>query len=304
MNEIAYWLLRALMKALGSLPLRFNYAVGSFVAWCLRVTHYRYDVVLTNIARSFPRMTYGEVRQTARGFYTYLGRVVAESVWFGACPRDGRRFRESGICRFSNIEEINRLHRISPSVMLLNAHVCNWELIGGFMHFGPIGAEKSFSEAQAKVSYKQMRSRVWDRIMKDNRTALIAGEDRYGNLLESSSLVKYIAGHHDEHLLFHMIADQYPYKGAGGMDIEFMHQPTKTMTAAGRLAGKYGMAVAYLGVRCVSRGHYEYTVHTIADDASKLSLEEIYDKFYDLVRQDIEADPCSYLWSHKRWKKR
>ena len=172
------------------------------------------------------------------------------------------------------------------------------------MHFDCGDARPAFAESDAVVSYKRMKSRVWDRVMMDNRTALIANPDRYANLVESSSLVRYIASNHDKHKVFQMIADQYPYKGAACMDVDFMGQTTKTMTAAGRLACKYGMSVAYLGIRRVSRGHYEYTVHTIADNASQMPLDAIYDKFYDLVRQDVEAGPCTYLWSHKRWKKR
>lgn len=304
MNKIAIYLLKGLMWALGSLPLGFNYAVGRVVSWFAEHTGYRRDVVLTNLSRSFPSATYGQVRKMAHAFYQSLGQIVAECLWFGACPRDGRRFRRSGMCTFTNVGELNRLHEGGRSVMLLAGHICNWELIGGFCQFDTLGVPVSYAESDAMVSYKRMKSPVWERVMKDNRTALIQNPDRYANLMETSSLVRYIAANHDSGKLFHMIADQYPYKGASGMDIDFMHQPTKTMTAAGRLAARYAMPVVYVGARRVSRGHYEYTFHTIAEDASKLSLEEIYTSFYDLLQQDIEAQPEVYLWSHKRWKKR
>lgn len=303
MKGPGYYLLRGFMVCLGSLPLKFNYFVGRCISWILEhPVNYRRNVIVTNIARSFPDKTYGEISRITHEFYVHLGMIIAETVWAGAGHR--MRFHRSGIFTITNMEELARLRSLGRSVMVLTGHAGNWELTGGIMYADSLGKPFAFGEEDMNVTYKKVKNRIWDEVMYANRSAMLDHQDSCRPMLESREVLRYVMDHKDEQKVYLFIADQYPYKGAAGMDVEFMHQPTRTMYAAGRLAARYGMPVAYLSVRRARRGHYDYTFKTITEDASGMGLEEIYDKFYTMLQEDIEALPCIYLWSHKRWKKR
>lgn len=68
------------MRVFALLPLKFHYFVGRCIAWIVAVPmHYRRDVVMINIARSFPEKKYGELVQMAKNFYRHFGDIVAET---------------------------------------------------------------------------------------------------------------------------------------------------------------------------------------------------------------------------------
>ena len=48
---------------------------------------------------------------------------------------------------------------------------------------------------------------------------------------------------------------------------------------------------------------YVVELKPIADNASELPEQEIIEKYYKYIEEDIYADPGNYLWSHRRWKK-
>ena len=65
------------------LPLAYHYAWGRFITWLVRdVFRYRNDVVLTNVARSFPDKDYDAIKDIYQQFYVHFGELFAEAVWF------------------------------------------------------------------------------------------------------------------------------------------------------------------------------------------------------------------------------
>ena len=67
-SELKIRLILSVMRLFGRLPLGFHYFWGSLVAWVMKdVMQYRLDVVLTNIARSFPEMDYRTVKKSMTG---------------------------------------------------------------------------------------------------------------------------------------------------------------------------------------------------------------------------------------------
>ena len=83
MNKIAVKIFRGLLVALSKLPLKFHYFMGDFLSWVMKnVVRYRYDVVVTNISRSFPDKKYKEIRKITDDFYRHFGEIFAEAIWF------------------------------------------------------------------------------------------------------------------------------------------------------------------------------------------------------------------------------
>ena len=304
MYKIPLFLLKCVMRALGALPLGFHYACGRFIGFLAgNVFHYRRDVVMTNLARSFPDRKYKELKQICRDFYRHFGDIFAEAVWYGGC-RSPRRLRKQRIVEMTNPELLNHLFESSPSVMIFNSHCGNWELFGGIGSYCFVdGVELAFGEPQMRVVYKKMSSRVWDEFFKSNRIAPLEDRAGYDGLIESHDIMRYALSHKGEKMLYNLNTDQSPYKGSSSVDVgEFMHQPTRSMAGGATLARKLHMSVVYMNMSVRERGHYDMTFTTICEDASEMSVEDIMKSYYSLLQKDIEAQPSNYLWTHKRWK--
>ena len=261
------------------------------------VLHYRYNVVLTNISRSFPEKNYYEVKKIASDFYRHLGEIIAEAIWFSGS--DYRRIHSSGICRYTNLEVLCEAYENSPSVTVLFSHCGNWELIGGLWCFNyDPNVDYPCEENHIKVVYKRLHSRFWDEVFVRNR---IHPLKNYDGPIESKNILRYAIRHKDTKNVYIYPTDQYPYAASHNVG-KFMNQPSKVMMGSAALAHKLGMNVLYLRMKHLSRGHYEMTFVPICGNAADMEPEAIMRKYLDLLEADIRETPHNWLWSHKRWK--
>lgn len=300
MKKIAADIITFLIRLVGKLPKGFHYAVASCLSWLLNhVFHYRKDVVMTNLARSFPDRKYDELRQISDKFYRHLGDILAEAVMFGACT-DYRKLEKRQFCTFAGREEDNEALMNPNGTMILTAHCGNWEIIGGII--GYVGKHTPLVEKDTCVVYKKLSSPVMDIVMKRNRTAPLDDKEFEG-VIESSDVLRYMLRHRGERKFYCFPTDQFPYRNASRHEVgDFMHQKTMTMTGGAALACKLGMSVVFLKFDKVARGRYTMSFEPICNDASTMSVDEIMNRFYGLLQEEIESRPWNYLWSHKRWK--
>lgn len=300
MSKIGVKIARASVKLFGRLPLGFHYAAGRFATWIIRdVMRYRRDVVMANLARSFPEKQYWELEQIADAYYDHIGEIVAETIWFGAS--DGKRLHDSGVVTVSGADVLNRCFENSPSVTVLYSHCGNWELMGGILAY-PVsgGGRLGFGESNVRVVYKRLHNGFSDAFFRLNRVAPLV-EEKIACTVESSDILRYALKHKGEKKVYVYMADQYPYQSAFDVG-KFMNQPTKAMPGSVKLAHKCGHSVVYMKMRRLGRGKYEFDYIPICDDASRVSPEEMLRKYFDLLEEEIRENPSNWLWSHKRWK--
>lgn len=302
MKKLLVKVIRFFMRMYGRLPLKYHYFMGDILAWIIKnILHYRSDVVMTNIARSFPELKYGELKKIYDDFYRHFGEIVAEFFWFAAC--DYERLRRKGIVTVLNAEAISEMYDNTPSVTVLSTHCGNWEILGGLPGYDTAdGKRLSFEETAISVVYKEMSSQVADRVFALNRISpleMVGTECE----VESKNILRYSIRHKDEKRVYIYPADQAPYWGAGRHPIgEFMHQQTYALIGSMGVAHKLGHSVMYMKMKRVRRGHYEMSFIPICRDASLMSPDEMLRKYYDLLQEEINETPHNWLWSHKRWK--
>ena len=289
----------AVMRLFSKLPLKFHYFCGDIFSQVMKnILHYRQNVVITNISRSFPEKKYPEIKSIVSAFYRHLGEIFAEAVWFSGS--DARRIHASGICRYTNLEVLCDAYENSPSVTVLFSHCGNWELLGGLLcyNYNP-DVDYPCHESNVKVVYKELHNRFWNEVFVRNRCYPAKGFD---GQIESKNILRYAIRHRNVKNIYIYPTDQYPYAGSHDAGL-FLNQPTKVMLGSAGLAHKLGMSVLYLSMKQVSRGHYEMTFVPICGNAAELSPEEIMRKYLDLLEADIRETPYNWLWSHKRWKR-
>ena len=295
------------MRIRARMPLGYHYAWGRFVTWLVRdVFRYRNDVVLTNLARSFPEKDYDFIKDVYKQFYVHFGELVAEAVWFSGCrgEKGRRRLVRQNICEIDNIDEFNAFYDRSSSVMLLNSHAGNWELMGGVAQYdrGEPG-KRHWTDKEVVVLYRALSSKFWDRVMADWRCAPVCDLD-YQGYVEGSSILRFALSHRNEKKLYIFNTDQYPYWQAGRFRVgEFLSQDTLAMSGGTAIACKLGMSVAYIRWYRTERGHYRLTFVPLAENASESTPEDLMKLYYKHLEEDIQAQPWNYLWTHKRWRK-
>ncbi len=291
-----------LLRLLGLLPLRVHYALGRFIAWLAGdVIRYRRDVVMHNLTKAFPERNVWDLKPIRKEFYRHFGELVAETVWFGAC-RSPRRLRRARLVEIENPEEAARLFEAAPGMVVMYSHCGNWELYGGIESYNYSDTPVPFSEQNFCVVYREMSSKMWDEILRDNRFAPLKDRKHFPGYIESKDLIRYAFSHRDEKKVYNVNTDQRPYFASpGNLDVDFFGQRVQTMTGAAALARKFGMSVAYLSMRRERRGHYLLRYTPICEDASKMSVQDIMQQYYTLLEKDVREQPGNYLWTHQRF---
>ena len=274
-----------------------------FLAWFLRsVVRYRSDVVMVNLSRSFPDRSYEEIREIHKRFYEHLVSIFTEMLWIGTCrgERGREKFRRSHIMEFTNPEVYNQLAAGGRSVMLLEAHTGNWELMGG-LPFSSFGTPLDIRPEQYAVTYLALHNSRADRFVGRNRVGILEGIEGFHGYVETAQVMRFVLKHKDQPFLYTFITDQYPYT-PHHVPVRFMHQDTVSMVGGAGLAVKLDMAVAYLRFECREGGGYDVSVVPICEHAAGMEPVEIMNKYYQLLEEDLEKQPWNYLWTHKRWK--
>ena len=304
-KSIGTWLMEGLLNLSGSLPLGYHRWWARRIAHLMHgILHYRQDVVMANLARSFPEMSYEDLKANAKRFYLHFANTLTEMIWFGACKgeKGRKRLHDSHIVEITNPEELNRLYGGARQLMILQSHTGNWELIGGITNYS-YGAPLDIRPDAFAVTYMKIQSPLWNRLMADNRTAPVQDQG-FDGYVENYNILRFALSHKDQKFGYSFITDQYPYiRGHRYPKVEFMHQDTLTMTAPASLACKLEMAVAYLRFECLEEGGYRMTFVPICENAKEQDPEIIMKQYYSLLEQDLNAQPWNYLWTHKRWKK-
>ena len=132
MNKLGVKFFRGILLAFSKAPLKVHYLFAGVFTWFIkRVMKYRADVILVNLAKSFPEKKYWDLRKIWNEYYDHLGEIIAEAIWFSGSSYS--RLRKSGIVKIVNPEVVSEAYDNSPSVTSLSTHCGNWEILGGLL---------------------------------------------------------------------------------------------------------------------------------------------------------------------------
>ena len=302
MNKLGVKFFRGILLAFSKAPLKVHYLFAGVFTWFIkRVMKYRADVILVNLAKSFPEKKYWDLRKIWNEYYYHLGEIIAEAIWFSGSSYS--RLRKSGIVKIVNPEVVSEAYDNSPSVTILSTHCGNWEILGGLRGYESLSGKKfSFGEKDITVVYKKLSNDISDKVFALNR---IAPLEEVGTEceVESMNILRYAIRNKGEKRVYIYPTDQSPYRQASAHPIGiFMNQETNAMLGSAILASKLSHAVVYMKMKRVRKGYYEMSFIPICSDASKLKADDIMRKYYDLLEEEIKETPCNWLWSHNRWK--
>lgn len=293
--QIVGFVIYSLICIISLLPLPVLYGVSYLFAvlpmrWC----GYRRTVIITNLSRSFPDMTYEKIRRTTKDFYLYLGRVIAESVWL-LTASERSVFKRFAI---ENGQVLETLQKNNRSVIVIIPHLGNWE----FLRACTYGQQERFcgySMEQLHMVYQRMNSPLFDKLVYRMRNRHKTG----WHILESRQVARYMARHKDTPGVYAMVADQCPGPAGKSVAVRFLEQPTLMAGGPEYLARKFEFALVYGVVQEVGKGRYVLRFRLITEDASEEKEGIATAKFAQMLEEDIRQNVHLWLWSHKRWKR-
>ncbi|MBQ9184463.1 MAG: lysophospholipid acyltransferase family protein [Bacteroidales bacterium] len=300
MAKLWYGILIAIIRPWQSLPLGFHYLWGKFLSWLMKAFRYRRDDVMINLARSFPGLKYKELKKIARQFYRNLGMIAAETVWLGGRARRKQKVFKKGIVSVEGGREVYEAFA-KRSIMVLNSHAGNWELIGAYMQKLCDESGDLMSEKDVAVVYRRLHGKFSEEFFRRNRCALQSKS--FDGYVESRVVMRHVVRHRNERKLYVFPNDQYPYGTAiARASVNFLNQETEVMTGGAEVAERLGMSVFYMYADRTAKGKYTVRFSKICDDAAALGKDNIIKEYYRRLEEDIRKNPSNYLWSHRRWK--
>ncbi|MFV0275669.1 MAG: lysophospholipid acyltransferase family protein [Parahaliea sp.] len=247
---------------------------------------YRKAVVHQNLRHAFPEKSAREITVLAKKFYRQLTQVAFETVKARRMTLDDFRRRVT----VHNGERLLKLSRQKTrSIIVLAIHQGNWEWM--------LHAATTTLGIPIDPVFKPLHDKVTDQLIFDIRS-------RFGSRpLAMADSTRDILRRRKEFRLFVMLADQAPVRRERSYWTTFMHREAAFYEGAESLAKLTGFPVMFAQCRRLRRGHYEMMLHELAEPPYDKSSHAITDAYVAMAEAAIRAEPESWLWSNRRWKR-
>ncbi len=278
-----YWFYRLVAHT----PELLSYWLADLGAWLLEhAFRYRRQVIDDNLRRAFPEKSLDQCAQLRREFYAHLADTTVEII------RAREMSDEAFLSRveIANPEVITAATAsLNQSAIVLTLHQGNWEWMLQ-------RAALEFSIQQAAV-YKRLHNAGADRFSHEVRAK------RGAQTVEMRTAARNVLKHRRTPRLIFLIGDQSPGKRERVHWSNFMNQPTAFFAGAESLARATGFPVLFASCRRTTRGQYRIFVEEISMNPKELAEGEIMEQYARLTERAIIAEPASWLWSNRRWKR-
>ncbi|MEZ4999478.1 MAG: lysophospholipid acyltransferase family protein [Bacteroidales bacterium] len=286
MKAILFYLFFAVNWVITLLPLRvlylFSYPFYVILAW---LPGYRKDVIMKNLARSFPGKSEKELKKIRSKFYLHFADLVIESLKLQHMSASELKKRY----RINNPELLDRLNSEGRSAIAVFGHYGNWEWII---------VAREFTSYKFLTVYKPLGNKYFDNYLLKLRS-------KYGmKLVPMANTLREIVNHQKEGIptITALVSDQTPPKREIQYWTRFLNQDTPVYLGIEKLSTRFNLAVLFFRVRMKRRGYYTIDIETISEDPASLREHEITELHVKKLEEQIIEQPEIWLWSHRRWK--
>lgn len=282
MEKVIFFILKLISK----LPFSALYFLSNcsyiFIYYIFR---YRRGIVESNIEKAFPEKTKYERQHIEKKFYKNFCDYIFESIKIISMKE--KDFNKRMI--IENIEVLRELKNKNKDVVLLMGHIFNWEWLTGIVPQLP--------EEEKYAVYRKIRNKFFSDFIKSSREKF----DCISLDINKITRKMISTSNNGEHIYL-FIADQSPNRYNIHYDINFMNQVTPVYNGYDKIIRKRSYGVVYINMKKRGRGFYSFDFKEIVPDNEKFEENEIVDKFYKLLKANIDNQPYLWLWTHKRWK--
>lgn len=273
---------------ISKLPFAVLYSLSSFIyVLVYYVFGYRKKVVKINLKKSFPQKDEKELLKIEKDFYKHLSDLFVEII-------KGLSISSKDIKKrmvYENPEIFHDYLKRNQSCVVVLTHSCNWEWIAL--------ASQLYVSQTVFITYKTLSNPNFDYLMYKMRGRFEGTPVHMNETLRAISKLN----SQNEPFIVALIGDQSPSNLNGVHWEQFLHQETAFLNGPAKIANKYQMPVIYLEQEKVKRGYYRARFTEVLE-ANTLEHSEIMSKCIRNMQKEIEKQPYTWLWSHRRWKHR
>lgn len=281
-----------LLNGLGHLPFGVLYLLSDIMFFIVYyLVRYRRKVVMENITKSFPDKSLDECKSIARRFYRNFTDLFFETIKLGHVTDEEMRRRMV----YENAGLVDSLFDKGRSMVCYFSHCINWEWAPAITLWTRHKPSDQFVFSQV---YRPLVNKWFDAYFLRLRSRF--GSVSYSKHTVFRDLIKQqragalgICG---------FMSDQKPSHGDPTHVMRFLNHPTAMITGTETLARRLKMAVVYMDMHKVSRGHYKMVMRLITEYPDRLPDMAVTERYAQMLQQTIDRDPSLWLWSHKRWK--
>ncbi len=284
MSRIVYYLI---LKPLSYLPLSVLYVLSDiFYFLIIYLIPYRKEVIKTNITKSFPNKSEGEIRNIIKGFYRFLTDLMLETIWnFSLSEKEARKR-----LKVENPEALDTFYKNGKDVIIVVGHYNSWEFL--------LVAFNLMVDHRGAVIYTSLTDKFLDKVFKNFR-------EKFGMKLLTKVDVKHtFANGLDKPMAILFGSDQAPASSRRAYWTSFLNQDTAVAIGVEKYAIKYNLPVFFGSLNRVKRGHYSLKLELLTDKPLNTKEGEISELHVKALEKLIEEKPEYWLWSHKRWKRK
>lgn len=288
-HRLEYAALRILVGVLSLLPRRVRAVLGGAAGrlgyWPFRI---RRRVVELQLAESFPEMNARQRARIAAHSYAHLGRVAVETSIASGYDAKGILdlfYEESGW------EHVANPIRAGQGVILVSAHLGNWELGAAYM---------SARGVPVSAVTRRMRNPLFDAYITRARRRL-----GWKVVYDHDAVRKLPRAIADGHVV-PMLADQ-GVKGLAATFVPFFGRLARTPKgpALFALRLKAPMVIGIVTRRAdgMYAIHFEPIAVTNTGDRDR-DVDTLVAEYTRAVEKWVRRFPDQYLWQHRRWRRR
>ncbi|HEX5398867.1 MAG TPA: hypothetical protein VFY06_07455 [Verrucomicrobiae bacterium] len=290
MDSLIYWLARALVALIQSLPLpliaRIGRAGGALAFW-LDARHRR--VALQNLTMCFGReKSPAEIRAIAKENFRRLGENYASAVKTAAMTP----VQMLPHFEFFGAEKIlpHQANAGPQSRIVAIGHFGNFELYARFGQFVPV--------FKCATTYRALKQPALNRLLLSLRER--SGCLFYERRTEGRALRAHMS---DTGLLLGLLADQS--EGRGGLRLPFLGHDCMTTAAPAIFALRYKCPL-HTGI-CYRVGLAKWKIETgdeipTHENGAPRSTAAIMRDVNRAFEIAVRRDPANWFWVHRRWK--
>ena len=287
MQLLAFIFIYPFLWIISILPHHLFYRFSNFVYFLVyKIIGYRKKVVRGNLELIFPDKSHQELDGIEKGFYHHMCDMFLEMVKTMSLSKEAVKKKY----RVTNIEVLQEIEK-TKSILIVCSHFANWEWNVSI---------NNYVESKGYAVYQKISNPYFDNLVRKMRA-------RWNTvLITQKETVKTVVRNHQNNVkaIYGMVSDQSPQVHRAQYWKEFMGVKVPIFNGAETLARKLDLAVVFLKVSKVKRGHYEAEFIPITLAGSNTEKNEITDRFLRLTEQQIRERPEHYLWTHRRWKHR
>ena len=299
MKKFFAGLVYCLLYVVSILPLRVHYFFSGIMCFILKnIVRYRYSVITTNIARSFPQMKYGEIKKLTKEYYFHMCDIFCEKIW--EISHSAKAVKKH--ISVSKTEVVDNLEKQYGRVIAVMGHCGNWELVSAAILSPQERTPDSFASHPVYMAYKAPESKFSDILFRKLRMHEYRKFNFNGEVVESKQLLRHAIGNKQSRAFYVLISDQNSI-GPHDPVVDFLNQKTYMLPGPGFLAQKLSLPTVYFRFDKISRGRYHIEFEKIGEPSDYSEPNFVTERFARLLEEDIRKNPVNWLWSHKRWKR-